>query len=158
MKGVIEMKKLTKKQKAAYPEFIAVIDLCADHKDEFKGSKGYTEPGYYVKAMEEKDIFAAMRRIENVIRKQGYAVYLADILGKSGEEYDDGAPVYEIKMRTRVHLSEWEKDDDGNRKALPTKWHFCDKEHYESNECIFKWYASADRYGWLEWLDRKYMN
>ena len=64
MKGVNKMKKLTKKQKAAYPEFIVVIDVCADKKDVFKGTKGYTEPGYYVKAMEEKDILAAMRRAE----------------------------------------------------------------------------------------------
>lgn len=149
------MKKLTKKQKAAYPEFIACIDVATDKREVFKGTKGYTEPGYYIKAMEEKDLLAAMRRIESVIRKHGYAIYLADILGKSGEEYDDGAPVYEIKMRTRVHLSEWQKDDDGERKALPTNWHFCDEEHSENNEVIFKWYAYEDRYGYLEFISRK---
>lgn len=149
------MKKLTKKQKAAYPEFIACIDVATDKREVFKGTKGYTEPGYYIKAMEEKDLLAAMRRLENVIKKHGYAIYLADILGKSGEEEADGTPLYEIKIRTRVHLSEWQKDDDGERKALPTNWHFCDEEHSENNEVIFKWYAYEDRYGYLEFISRK---
>lgn len=152
------MKKLTKKQKAAYPEFIVVIDVATDMREEFEGVKGYKSPGYYVKAMEETDIFAAMRRVENVIKKHGCTIYLVDILGKSGKEEENGEPIYEKKLRTRVHLSDYEKDDYGYRKALPTSWHFCDEEHGESDEVVYKWYADKDRYGDLEWIDKKYMN
>ena len=149
------MKKLTKKQKAAYPEFIVLIDVSTKWRELFEDAKGYKSPGYYVKAMEETDIFAAMRRVENVIKKQGYAIYLVDILGKSGEEEENGEPIYEKKLRTRVHLSDYEKNEYGERKALPTSWHFCDEEHGESNDVVYKWYASKDRYGDLEWINKK---
>lgn len=149
------MKKLTKKQKAAYPEFIVLIDVSTKWRELFDDVKGYKSPGYYVKAMEETDIFAAMRRVENVIKKQGYAIYLVDILGKSGEEEENGEPIYEKKLRTRVHLSDYEKNEYGERIALPTSWHFCDEEHGESNDVVYKWYADKDRYGDLEWINKK---
>lgn len=149
------MNKLTKKQKAAYPEFIALIDISASSRWKYDDIKGYREPGYYIRAMEEKDIFVAMRRVERTIKKLAGDIYLVDILGKSGKEDENGEPIYESKIMTRVHLSDYDKDENGEYKALPSKWHFRDAEHSESNDCVYKWYAYEDRYGWLEWVSKK---
>lgn len=145
------MKKLTKKQKAAYPEFIVMLDVATYGREDFEGMKGYRN-GFYIKAMEETDVFAAMRRIEAVIQYYGGSIYLADILGKNGEEADDGAPLYEVKMRTRVHVSEWEKDEYGEKKAQASTWHFCDKEHSENDDFKYRWYPDKDRYGDIEFI------
>lgn len=146
------MKKLTKKEKAMFPEFIVRIDLNARGNEEFSDAKGYHR-GYYIKAMEEKDILSAMKRVEKTIYNFGWAIYLVDILGKTDREAEDGRPLYEAKIRCRVHLSDWE-DEDGNRKALAPQWHFLDAEHSESDEYEYEWYAWEDRYGHLEYLEK----
>lgn len=148
------MKKLTKKQKAQYPEFIAYIDFNS-RGEEFSSVKGYKSCGLYVRAMEEKDFLSAIKRLERVIDKYGYAIYLVDLIGKTGREDEDGRPIYEQKLRCRVHLSDWEKDEDGNYKAEIPQWHLCDPKHCEGNDYDFIWYAWEDRHGELEYIRRE---
>lgn len=80
------MKKLTKAQKAAYPEFIVYIDCTA---------KGSEKTGWqtFKKAMEETNILDAMRRVETLIQERAEDIYLVEIYAKTGEETDIGEPI-----------------------------------------------------------------
>lgn len=132
------MKKLTKKEKAMFPEYIMHVDLTTKGNEAFEGSHGY-ERGFYTNALTEKDIISAMKKAELFISNFAEETYLVDLLGKTGREDEDGRPIYEIKLRTRTHLTEW-KNEDGRREAQTPQWHICDEAHCESNEFDYKWY------------------
>ena len=133
--------KLTKAEKALYPQFITSIDLSAEGRTEMPNKSGY-----YYKAMEETDILSAMRRVEDCIRKQGKMIYLVDIYEKTTQETDIGEPVYRPAIMTRV------VDFDGE--ILPSQWYFRDAQHGEMEKGRCVWYATDDcRNGHLQGCD-----
>ena len=83
------MKKLTKKQKAQFPQYIARIDVLTSARDDYKGLKGYWQ-GYYTKAMEEQNITAAISKLDEVIETYGEDFYLVDLIGKTEKEDENG--------------------------------------------------------------------
>ena len=133
------MKKLTKKQKAQFPQYIARIDVLTSARDDYKGLKGYWQ-GYYTKAMEEQNITAAISKLDEVIETYGEDFYLVDLIGKTEKEDENGYPIYEVVLRSRIR-----KNCDGSVQA--PNWHIADARHGDLDEYEYKWYASEDRYG-----------
>ena len=133
------MKKLTKAQKAAYPEFIVYIDCTA---------KGSEKTGWqtFKKAMEETNILDAMRRVETLIQERAEDIYLVEIYAKTGEETDIGEPVYKTAIMTRVHME--------YGKACSSQWHFQDEAHGEYEDGEYLWYGTEDRNGVLEFYKK----
>lgn len=131
MKGDVNMKKLTKKQKAELPQFIVSLDLLANSTlKELGGCKlrPVCASGYIDIPLKSADILGAMREAEAYIQQAGNGqVYLADIMRRTDEfeagEIGDVTCVYEEVLRTRVN--------DGWDKPQPANWHFCDAEHHE---------------------------
>lgn len=133
------MKKLTKAQKASYPEFIVYIDYSA---------AGVRKTGVqiFTKAMEETNILDAMRRAETVIQERAEDIYLVDIYAKTGEETEIGEPIYKTAIMTRVHTE--------YGKACSSQWHFRDEAHSESEDGKYLWYGNEDRKGVLEFYSK----
>lgn len=109
------MNKLTKAQKAQFPEFVLEIDY-----------KAGTGKCYGYKVLEAKTLLQAMCESERVIRDNYKDIYLVDLFSKSGGETDNGEPLYETALMTRVHANIF---DDG---AEIPQWHFRDYEHGET--------------------------
>lgn len=129
-------KKLTKKQKAAYPQFILYIDT---------NSAGLelTGKNYSYRPMKETDLLAAMRKAEEIIQKNGKYIYLVDIYRKTDEETEIGEPYYDVALRTRVHY------DYGH--VSFSNWHFKDEKHSENSEFSKGlWYDWGDGRGSFE--------
>lgn len=139
-KGENTMKKITKAQKALYPEFVIYIDTTAKG-EEVTGHKVFT------KAMEEKNILDAMKRAEQCIKKQGENIYLVDIYAKTDKENEQGEPLYKTVLMTRVHMEYGQ--------AQSSNWHFRDSEHNESEDGYYEWLPNGldftQRNGILSW-------
>lgn len=133
------MKKLTKVQKAAYPEFIVYIDYSA---------AGARKAGVqtFTKAMEETNILDAMQRVEKVIQERAEDIYLVDIYTKTGEETEIGEPIYKTAIMTRVHME--------YGKACSSQWHFRDEAHSESEDGKYLWYETEGRKGVLNFYSK----
>lgn len=84
------MKKLTKKEKARYPEFVVYVDATAQCSKE----KGLS---FYYKPMEEKDLIEVMQVIEGDIRTHPGYIYIAEIMQKTTIETVDGQPFYQSR-------------------------------------------------------------
>lgn len=137
------MEKLTKAQKAQYPEFIVYIDTTA---------KGEEQTGYkiFTKAMEEKNILDAMKRAEQCIKAQDENIYLVDIYAKTDKENEQSEPLYKSAIMTRVHVAYGE--------AQSSNWHFRDAEHSESEDGFYEWIPVGldftQRKGILNWRSK----
>ncbi len=140
------MKKLTKKQKAEFPMYIARIDINASAYKDYEAVKGFYR-GYYIKAMEEKNLVSAISKLDEVIREYGEDIYLTDLIGKTDREDENGYPIYELVLRSRTHIY-----SDG-RVAEPS-WHIADENHSESDDYDYKWYPYKDRFGDLEYIEK----
>lgn len=149
------MKKLTKKQLAAYPKYLMYLDFCAGKGTDFQNSVGYESCGLYARGLKETDAIQAMKYIESVIYDYGHEIYLADLVRKTDQTDENGYPIYETALRTRVHLSDWQKDDDGNPRAMTSKWHVCDPDHGENNDFLYRWQPVGNDplYGYLEFIN-----
>ena len=112
------MKKLTKKQKAAYPNFLLYIDT---------NSKGLDATGKQIiwKVLDATNLLEAMRLAEDVIQNKGEYIYLVDIYYKTGDENEVGEPYYDVALRSRVHFE--------YGKVRYSQWHFVDSKHYEDD-------------------------
>ena len=124
------MKKLTKAQKAVFPQFIAYIDFTAKASEEHG-------KGVFTKAMEETNLLDAMRRVEKCIQERHEEIYLATIYVKTDKENEWGEPLYKSELMTRVH-----NDDYG--RLQDSKWHFHDEDHGETAHGYHAWYADKD--------------
>lgn len=116
------------------PEFICCLDLTA----------GEGKGGWFVKAMEERDIMAAMARIEDVIQKQPNKIYIANLFRRVVGAGTGKNTRYEAVLMARVN----------QQYPSPVNWIRRCAENKEQPWCLAKWVPTdEDRHGWLDFED-----
>lgn len=116
------------------PEFIACLDLTA-------GTGG---GGWFVKAMEERDIIDAMKRLDSVIQERPNHIYIANLFRRVVGAGTGKHTRYEAVLMARVNA----------QYPYPVKWIRRCAENRETPWGLATWVATDDdRHGYLQFED-----
>jgi len=112
------MKKLSKTQRNAYPQYIIQIDTTVQGEEN-------TGHAFFQKAAESSNLLDVMKTAEKCIKTRFEDIYIVEIFEKTAKVGEMGEPLYKSALMTRVH-------QDGYGGVNSSNWHFRTKEHNES--------------------------